>query len=256
MNQDVYDKNLRKIEKVFLENFSRKLSRKETQEVLDSLLSYSRKISEGIPGFSEERFECYIRNVEISFSPKAVFHQVVKIIQEVGVDVYEKDGRYKRARELFSASELVLALKKIYGEEWAIKSQDNPDIILAKQSNRSWLEKPIDAIKLEIVSIPQVEREKWKGDVTQEFVNFIEKEKFLKRYGPYTHLLVVLDFQEEGLDMKKISEQIKLLQKNPYHQIWFIAGITQDFSIIKVGLVYPNYNATTINKLEESSLFF
>ena len=256
MNQDIYNKNLKKIRRVFQENFSRKLGREEVEEILKNLLNYSEKINKGISGFSQERFEHYLRDIEIVFSPNAIFHQIGKIVHEAGIDAFGKDGRYKRARELFSASEFVLALKKIYGEEWMIKSQDSPDIILAKPSNRSWFEKPTDAIKLEIMDIPQVERERWQGDITQEFTDFVKKKKFLKRFGPYTHLLIVLNFKEKDLDIEKISKQIKVLPNNPYHQIWFTAGITQDFSILKVGLIYPEYITTTIDKLKEPSLFF
>lgn len=131
-----------KIRKVFRDNFLRDLSDKELNVFFETMLSASRAKFSKIEGFTEEKFQRYLQaekhsnsDLEVVFSPLSIETEIVRIINEIGLEALEKSNKYKRLYEMVNAVCLCLAIKKIRGEEWMIKPQDNPDILLIKTNN-------------------------------------------------------------------------------------------------------------------------
>ena len=155
------------------------------------------------------------------------------------------------------ASCFVLSLKKIFNEEWVIKAQDNPDILLVKRNRARFNEKPFNAINLEIMQIPQQEKDKMdQNKIEQEIANFIAKKKFLKRYGKYPHLLVHLNFTHRQLKLENISKAIKNIPGNPFHQIWLRVTTSFDFSKMTSVEIYPNFFKVEFDFEKDMHLYF
>ncbi|MFA6145931.1 MAG: hypothetical protein WC697_01185 [Patescibacteria group bacterium] len=249
--------NIYKIKKVFKENFLRELSDKEASDFFNDLLIQSKLELSKIPGFTEEAFQRYFSNeLEILFSPKAINKEILRIINIIGIESLENSSKYKRLSEMTDASCLVLALKKLYAEEWMIKAQDNPDILLVKHNADSFNKKPFDAVALEIMQIPERAKKTFSQDIEKDIAEFIRDKKFNKRYGEKPHLLIHFNFNQMGLKLKMISEILYSFPNNPFHQIWIRANTDSTFRIMNISMVYPKFTPVQIDMLKEQHLLF
>ena len=252
-----------KIKKVFKDNFLRYLSDEEVDVFFETMLSTSRSKFSKIEGFTEEKFQRYLQaekhsnsDLEVVFSPLSIETEIVRIINEIGLEALEKSSKYKRLYEMVNAVCLCLAIKKISGEEWMIKPQDNPDILLIRTNNNRFNEKPIDAAPLEIMQIPEEVLKSFNNDIENKVAEFIKEKKFNKRYGNEAHLLVHLNFNLMGFNLKKLSERLKSFSNNPFHQIWTRANTDPSSSTMNISQVYPNFSAVEIDFIKEKNLYY
>lgn len=175
--------NISLVKKTFKDNFLRELTDEEAGEFVDKMISQTRDAFSGIIGFSEEKFQQYIsKNFVIGFSPAAIDSEIRGAINKIGIDALENSHEYKRLSEMSNACCLARALKKMFNQEWMIKAQDSPDIILVKQSARSFDSKHLDAVMLEIMEIPEYARSVLGDDIELGIAEFIKNKKFNKRY--------------------------------------------------------------------------
>lgn len=161
---DEVRKNLfcKRIETIFFDNFRRELSFSETETILSDMLSRTREELSKIPNFKEADYDRYFatNEIEIVFSPRQINNEIYQIIKKIGIEELEQSKKYKRLSEMNNAACLSLALKKSTGEEWVIKGQENPDILLIRRNGRGFNEKPFHAINLEIMQIPSQVKDK------------------------------------------------------------------------------------------------
>jgi hypothetical protein len=246
----------KKIKKTFLNNFYRDINNEELNEIKGKLLSQSRELHEKIKGFSEERYKHYLgenfKNIEIFFSPDSISDQASKLIGEKGEDDFEKPGKYRRTKELIVASRFMIGVKKLNGDEWMIKGQDQPDIILAKPNSQEWLRKPFYGVQLEVMEIPQLIREKWSDKIAQQAAGFIKKTKFDLRFGSDAHLLVLLRFDAKNLDINELAIEIKKLSGNPYQQIWVMALTDPEGDTFMIANIHPSYKFVSVDLNKEA----
>ncbi|MFA4998720.1 MAG: hypothetical protein WC514_01750 [Candidatus Paceibacterota bacterium] len=249
------NKNIEKIKKVFDENFLRKLSDAEAEVFLKDVLSYTREELSKTLDFNEQKFNQYVFNseLEIFFSPRRINDEIVRIIESIGIETLEKSYKYKRASEMVSAMCLALALKKLSGKEWAIKSQDSPDIILVKRNDRGLYDKPFDALAFEIMEIPEQEKQNFGLDIERGIAEFIKDKKFMKRYldKEKIHLFVYFNFNQMGINLQKVSEILQSFLNNPYHQIWIRTNTDPTKKLLNVTLIYPKFRQVDIDVEKE-----
>lgn len=259
MNEELKKISLERIKKIFFYNFRRTLTSKEADEIFENMVSRTKKELVKIPGIREKDIKKYFetKKIEIVFSPKQIDEEILSIIKKVGLQALEKSNDYKRLGEMSDASCLALALKKIFNDEWVVKAQDSPDILLVKLSGARFNKKPFSAINLEIMQIPQREKERMNQDkIEQEIARFIAEKKFLKRYGKYSHLLVHMNFTHKQLRLGDISNAIRNIPKNPFHQIWVRATTDPAFSKMALVEIYPNFFKVEFDFEKDSHLYF
>lgn len=248
---------LKRLKEILDYTFPRRRTEDEYKEVLSMLEVQSREVHEKLPGFTESRYVRYLGGASaLFFSPGSIFHELRKIISEIDADTWNKERKYKRAKEMSIATRLSLGLKKLRREEWMIKSDDTPDIILARPSGSDWYQKPFNAVPVEIMAIPTEEAAKWSKDFSSELVSFVEKKKFSKHYWPQTILLVDLNFNYQGIDVQGISERIQEIEFIPYHQIWMTGIVSPTENVFMIGVIYPEFKMTTIDVDREKELLF
>lgn len=245
-----------KIKKIFKENFLRELSEEEVYEIYEKLLLYT-KLELSKAGLTEKQIEEYFKkSFEMVFSPGAIHAEVFRIANEIGIEALENSKKYKRLSEMMDASCLAIALKKLRGEEWMIKSQDQPDTLLVKRSEKPSNEKPFNAFYLEVMQIPENIKESFKADVETEMAKFIKDKKFYKRYGRISCLLVHLNFNYTAFKIKKLSEELCILPGNPFHQIYTRTNTDPNFGMMDIAMIYPKYSSITIDFKKERDLFY
>lgn len=245
------------VKKVFKENFLRELTDEEASDIANKMISQSREAFSSIEGFTEEKFQQYIsKNLVLLFSPSAVNAEIKKIIDTIGIEALENSPKYKRLSEMSNASCLALALKKVFNEEWMIKAQDYPDIILVKKNSRSFNNKHLDAVMLEIMEIPEHARASLGSDIELGIAELIKKKKFDKRYEGVPHLLVHLNIDQPGLNLKRVSELLNSFSGNPFHQIWTRANADPNSQIMDISLLTPEFHQTKIDFINDRDLYF
>ncbi len=238
-----------RVKQIILERFSRNISDEEAKDILDKTIKQTETLQSTVSGFSKSRYGLAyddVSKLEIYFSPNAITDQVRRLVEEVG-DKFETNIRYQHAREMTIASRFVIGLKKALGQEWMIKGQEAPDILLAMKNEKPWTKKPFNAIRLEIMVVPEIVKNKWTNNIENAFVDFISKTKFSKRYGKYTHLLILIRFTHKNLDLVTIQKKLSELKDNPYHQIWVMALTDPTGYEFMICLIYPDYQRTEIN---------
>ena len=249
--------NIVLVKKVFKENFLRELTYKEASDIVNKMISQTREGFSSIEGFTEEKFQKYIsKNLVLAFSPGAVNAEIKKIIDKIGIETLENSPKYKRLAEMNNAVCLVLALKKVFNEEWMIKAQDYPDIILVKKSLRSFDDKYLDAVMLEIMEIPEYARVSLGSDIELGIAELIKKKKFNKRYEGVPHLLVHLNIDQLGLNLKRVSELLNSFSGNPFHQIWTRVNADPNYQIMDISLLTPEFRQTKIDFIKDRDLYF
>lgn len=248
---------MKRLKEILDYNFPRKRTDAEYEEILSMQEAQSREIHEKLPGFTEARYERYLRGpTTLFFSPGSIFHELRKIISEIGADTWNKEEKYKRAREMSIATRLSLGLKKLRKEEWMIASSDAPDIFLARPSGNDWYRKPFLAVPVEVMAVPSHEAAKWSHGFPSELVGFVSRKKFGKRYQRETILLVDLNFNYQGIDVPAISKEVQAIKSIPYHQIW-ITGITSLIEdVFMIGSIYAEFRMTRIDINKERDLLF
>lgn len=249
----------KRIKDIFFENFRRELSLIEVETMLNDMLLRTKEELSKIPDFKESDYEKYFATdeIQIVFSPRQINHEIHSIIQKIGIDELETSKKYKRLSEMNNAACLALALKKSTGEEWVVKGQDNPDILLISRSGQGFREKPFRAINLEVMQVPQQSKDKMnQSSVEVDVAQFIKEKKFLKRYGPYPHLIVHLDFNHMGFKLETLSEEIRKLPGNPFHQVWIRATTDPTFSTMVLTQIYPDFFTVKFDVRKDISLYF
>jgi len=146
---------------------------------------------------------------------------------------------------------LALALKKLSGEEWMIKSQDSPDIVLVKISNRFFYNHPFDGLRLEIMEISEKEKQGFGENVEGEVAEYIRNKKFMKRYQAGTCLLVHFNFNQMGFDLKKVSEKLQSFPNNPYNEIWTRLNASPNAELMNISRLYPEFLRIDIDVVKE-----
>jgi len=245
------------VKKVFKENFLRELTEEEASDIAKRMISQTRESFSSIEGFTEEKFQEYIsKNLILVFSPSAVNTEIKKIIDTIGIETLENSPKYKRLSEMNNAVCLALALKKVFNEEWMIKAQDYPDIVLVKKNSRSFNEKHLDAVMLEIMEIPENARANLGNDIELGIAEFIKKKKFNKRYEGIPHLLVHLNINQLALNLKRVSELLNSFSANPFHQIWVRSNADPNSQIMDISLLTPEFHQTKIDFVNDRDLYF
>ncbi|OGI26200.1 MAG: hypothetical protein A3J76_01260 [Candidatus Moranbacteria bacterium RBG_13_45_13] len=259
MNEELKKISQEKIKKVFFDNFRRTLTPAEIDEIFKNMVAQTTKELSKIPNIQQRDIDRYFETekFEIVFSPRQVHKEISIILKNIGLQTLEESKKYKRLSEMNDAACLSLALKKAWGEEWVIKGQDNPDIILVKRSGKRFNEKPFYGINLEIMQVPQREKEKMNQEkIEQEIAQFIAKKKFLMRYGQYPHLLIHFNFTHKQLRLEEISKAIMKISGNPFHQIWIRATTDPAFSKMVLTQIYPDFLKVEFDFERDSHLYF
>ena len=240
----------------YKENFQRQISKDEILEVFKYLIPRMENDLMELKDFSEKEFELYMnsnRNI-LLFSPMNIYNEISNVITQFGNDSFLKLGKYKRLREMEIASRFCIANYKLRNEILMVFPQDNPDIILAQTEDVS--DKNIKGFYLEVMVIPNIVKEKFTDDISQDIANFIKNKKFLKNYSKECSLIISLDFNHISLDLYKISEYLCGIENNPYKTIslTFISG--SDGIGTTVAQVFPVPYIVDYNLLEESNLVY
>lgn len=136
-----------------------------------------------------------------------------------------------------------------------IKAQDAPDILLIQPNpDHDAKEKPFKAVSLEIMQIPEIQKQKFGQDIESETATFIHDKKFTKRYAGIPHLLVHLNFDHVGFNMIKLSEYMQKIGGGPFHQIWIRVNADPQSRIMKVVQIYPTYAEAELDFLNDRDL--
>lgn len=243
-------KNKEKIRTTYKEWFIRNLTDIEIDgigtEVIDSIKYFYKNFKD----FSEQDiFKMLNKDFRLFFSPKRIFGEAAKI--------HNLDqSKYKKVKELVVAGAFCLGLKKMGQGEWSIMADEAPDIYIGKFSNRELKEKPFDVTGIELMVIPEIEKNKFnKSEIEKEVVDFIRDKKFHKRYGKFTRLIVQLDFSNQNIQLDLIHNFIKKIKPNPFFQIWLLF-FTNDPSNFEVVEIYPGLNRTMVNRNQDKDLLF
>ncbi len=257
MEQHIKDAHLLRLRKIFRENFLRELSDEQASEYLDKMYTQTRAELARLPNFGAKATEKYLSgNLEIVFSPNAINAEVLRVVNEIGIEALEASSKYKRMAEMVDASCLALALKKAGKGEWVIKGQDAPDILLVQPDPEHTMGKPFRAISLEIMQIPEFAKEKFGADVEADAAQFIQDKKYTKRYEGIPHLLVHLNFDHIGFKTKRLSEKLCEEKNSPFRQIWIRVNADPVSQVMKMVLVYPVYMEFEFDFLNDRHLMF
>ena len=155
MKEGARKKVIGKIRYIFGHYFRRELSDEEVESFFNSLEKQTRVVLATIPNATEEDFDRYMNErAEICFSPMSINNEILKIIEKTGIEELETSSRYKGLGEISNAAAFCLALRKETGEQWMIKGQDNPDILLVRPNGDGMRNRPFHALGLEIMEIP------------------------------------------------------------------------------------------------------
>lgn len=252
------DKYLEIIKSAYLTDFNRTLTAEETNFIFDTVSKHMRSELSKLPDFSEDTFNKYLdsNGITLTYSPAAICSEINRIIETVGQDVFSASRSYKRTREMEIAARVCLMLKKRYGEHWMIKIQDNPDIVVFKVAERSIKSDFMDAIQIEIMSIPEIAKKQLDtNNLVTSLLKFIREKKFKKSYGRCS-LVVNLDFTHQNLDLEQASKLLALYKgNNPYDRIVITAIISQDLTTVTVMQIYPNFLRTDFQLAEQGLLY-
>lgn len=236
--------------------FGRKISNIEADSILEKMESETKKASYEIKDktgkISKSMFGNFDLSKRIFFSPSAAIQQVGQSILAVGEEEFEKNRKYKKAKEILVAIDFIIARKKTNKENWVISGQETPDIILADPFKNK-------RIKLEIMEIPNRIKEGWSSDISSEVASFILKKKNSKDYGKFSHLLVHFRFNKMKLNVEEICNRMNDYAKNNkilFEQIWAIAYTKPDSSQFKIFCLYPYYFQESISKDEKLQLLY
>ena len=184
-----------KVERFYKEVLSLDISDEELNKCVIDIKKQTKSELSKIPGFNEAKLEIYFRRENgIVFSPRTLHNWIIQIVKKIGIEELERSHKYKRLSEVNDASCLALALKKLFNEEWMIKSQDSPDTLLVKRNTDDWSKKFLNVIALEIMRIPEQAKKSFGSDIENDIAEFIKEKKFNKRYEGIPHLLIHLDF--------------------------------------------------------------
>lgn len=252
------NKYLNIIKTAYVTDFSRSLTDEEAGFILDTVSKHMREELSSLPDFSEETFSRYVNanGVTLTYSPRCIYEEINRAIKTVGVDTFTSSRDYKRTREMENAARMCLALKKDFDEQWMIKIQDNPDTIIFKVNNTSIKGDFMNAIRLEIMMIPEIAKKQWdSGTFIPSLLKFIREKKFQKRYG-LCSLMVRLDFDQQGVDFTAVSNFLSNYKgTNPYERIFITAITSADLKTISVIQIHPSFSKTDFD-LEEQGLMY
>jgi hypothetical protein len=189
--------------------------------------------------FSEAEYERYMagKSNQLLFSPGNIVSEVQRIINSVGLQELLSSGKYKRLREMEIAARFCIANFKETGDRLMIMPQDNPDIILALPDDGST--KHTKVLPVEVMTIPEIAKEKFSENLPNEIADFIAKKKFNKAYGEMASLLIGFNFTQEALNFNEISLKLNQMKRNPYHSIFATFTSSADGRTMSVMQLYP-----------------
>ena len=254
---DKYREQIKKsVLKSYKDNFNIDLDDARLEEVLTNLMPFTDDELRKTEDFSDGAFEMYMRNANgPTFSPACVYHEIEGIIKEKGVTTLMTSQDYKRAREMEIAARFCIANFKKRGDKLMIYSQDNPDIVLALPGVGSLKKRTLVGFQLEVMEIPQIEKDKWQGGTESSLVEFVRQQKFKKRYGGQCDLIVALNFDFEKMDFPEITKKFNLLKDEiPYEHIWITTGISEEGNVAVIQ-VYPKFLGQEFNFKNERKLY-
>jgi hypothetical protein len=258
-NIEKYKKRYKKvIQDSYNINFGRIITDLEIEEGISKLLPRMEEDFKKLPDFSEQNFNRYMEgnNLDLTFSPACIYAEIRQIITQIGVNGFSSLRKYKRAREMEVAARICLALHKNSDAMWMIKAQDSPDIVLVKIGDRSLKEKYIlDMLQVEIMSIPEEEKQQWEDNFTKSLVDFIKNKKFTKRYGS-CELLIALEFTQPSVPFIDISKEIIKIKDNPYNSIAITAITSEDSTEVTVIRIHPSFSRIDFNLVTEENLWY
>jgi len=246
-------KNREKIKRTYKEWFGRELTNSEIDAFEESFINSIKYFYEGFDGFNKKELAQMLdKDVYFFFSPQRIFSEYKKIPQEV-----LKKGKYKKAKELAIAAAFSLNLRKMGLGEYYIMATEAPDIYLTKKTDRGFKKKPFDLVKLEIMTIPAHEKDKFdRVRIERDIIRFIKSKKFTTRYGKFIHLLVYLAFTHKKIKLTFLHEEIKKIKTNPFFQIWLFFFSSPDLLDFDIVEIYPSINQTTLSFAKDKHLIF
>ena len=214
---------------------------------------FNRYFYEGFDSFNQKELTQILeKDIHFFFSPKRIFSEYRKIPREV----LEK-GKYKKAKELVIAAAFSLGLRKMGLGEYYIMATEAPDIYLTKKTDRGFKKKPFDLVKLEIMTIPAHEKDKFAQlRIERDVIRFIKSKKFTTRYGKFIHLVVYLAFTHKKIKLTFLHEEIKKIKANPFFQIWLFFFSSPDLLDFDIVEIYPSINQTTFSFAEDRHFLF
>lgn len=177
----------------------------------------------------------------IGMSPEVILPLFGILTYEVG-SLWETDGKYKKAKEVYDCIRLVIAMRKV-GMNFLIISDENPDLMLAMDKNTGGKLDINDRIAIEHMNIPKLVTDKWVLDPELKLSEMIKK-KFLKRYGRYQSLLVHLSYQGK-IDFRRVSRMISSAE-NPYMFVWLTFFSSEDNKEFTCIMLHPPYSRVEV----------
>lgn len=244
------------IRRAYSDNFSRKITEEEIDEVLENLIPHMEDSLSKFDSFSKNNFERYINGSdELTFSPANIYSEISRTINEVGIDEFDKSVKYKRMREMEIATRFCIANYKQTGKQFMIKPQDNPDIVLVAISEDSSKKKFMEGYRLEVMGIPEFVKDKMEQDLPTQIAAFIKEKKFKKDYG-LSGLIVSLDFNHQGFDFTQLSRALAELEGNPYDSVILTARTSEDGMTVSVFFVYPVFAKVDFNLINERQYLY
>lgn len=246
------------IKAAYVTDFGRSITEEEAVFIFDTVSKHMRDELGKLSDFSEEMFARYMNNngLTLTYSPACVYSEINLALKTVGESTFSSSRDYKRTREMEIAARMCLALKKQGNGGWMIKVQDNPDIVIFRINNSSIKSTFMDAIQIEIMTIPEVEKKQWDNNhFMASLLKFIREKKFKKRYG-LCALMVRLDFNQQGVDFTKVSNLLSAVKSNnPYEKIFITAITSQDLKTVSVMQIHPIFSKTDFD-IEEPGLLY
>ena len=238
-------------------NFLREVTEKEIETVLIHLFPRMEKELKEIKQFSQFEFEKYMANKsnQLLFSPGNIIGEIRKAIEEHGVSKILRSGKYKRLREMEIAARFCIANYKITGDQLLIMPQDNPYVVLVLPDDSST--RDIKSFAMEVMTIPEIIKEKMDADLPLALTRFIEEKKFKKSYAEIVSLIVGFDFVQSALNFNEISRKLNEIQNNHYYTIYATFTSSEDGKTITVMQLYPGPALRQDYDLErERNLFY
>ncbi len=241
-------------------NFAREVSDEEASVIMKNLLPRMRKDLSQVEGYSEEKFNQYMTgpNTVLTFSPMCIINEVKHIVSDIGREQFEKQGKYKRAREMLIASKLCLAQRKLGGGLLSIQARDIPDIVLTKIAPGVpwWKRRFFAATSIEVLLVNEFVHPSLITDFDVKLAEFIAKKKFLHHYGQYTDLLIGLDINQGGINFDKVSQIIRGMNNNPYRRIFLIAITSTDAKVFTTFQLSPIFARVDFDFAKDSEMLY
>ena len=183
---------------------------------------------------------------------------LIKFYQKIisnpnGSESFLKDEKFKRDREYWAISMVLIGLNKMFGTCWWIKEsdQDPPDglaITYKIEEESNILIK--NTIPIEVLFVPKyIKKQNWNERLSDEenIFNFINEKKFEnKAYEPSTHLIIYFNLTLKNFSFPKLCSLITNASPK-FKEIWCIAALDPLLKKCLIAQLYPDIRATTIN---------